>query len=52
MGGVYCEDVDIAQTVPADSTAVFGARPWILDRDLARRLWTKSEEWTNVRMEG
>jgi NAD(P)-dependent dehydrogenase (short-subunit alcohol dehydrogenase family) len=52
MGGVYCEDVDVAEAVSADSTALFGAKPWILDRDLARRLWTKSEEWTNVRMEG
>jgi NAD(P)-dependent dehydrogenase (short-subunit alcohol dehydrogenase family) len=51
MGGVYCEDADIAEAVPADSTALRGARPWILDRDLAERLWTKSEAWTGVRME-
>jgi hypothetical protein len=41
-----------AEPVPADSAALFGARPWILDRDLARRLWSKSEAWTGVRMEG
>jgi len=52
MGGVYCEDVDIAEAVPADSKSLSGARPWILDRDLAGRLWTKSETWTGVRMEG
>jgi len=52
MGGVYCEDVDIAEAVPADSKGLSGARPWILDRDLAARLWTKSETWTGVRMEG
>ncbi len=52
MGGVYCEDVDIAEPVPADSKALNGARPWILDRDLAARLWTKSETWTGVRTEG
>jgi NAD(P)-dependent dehydrogenase (short-subunit alcohol dehydrogenase family) len=52
MGGVYCEDVDIAEPVSADSTALFGARPWIMDRDLATRLWTKSEAWTGVRVEG
>jgi NAD(P)-dependent dehydrogenase (short-subunit alcohol dehydrogenase family) len=49
MGGVYCEDVDIGEPVPADSTELRGVRPWIMDRDLAERLWTKSEEWTDVR---
>jgi NAD(P)-dependent dehydrogenase (short-subunit alcohol dehydrogenase family) len=48
MGGVYCEDVDIAQAVPADSPAPFGVRPWAMDRSLAERLWTKSEAWTGV----
>jgi hypothetical protein len=52
MGGVYCEDVDIAQSVAADSKEPWGARPWIMDRDLADRLWTKSEAWTGVRFEG
>jgi NAD(P)-dependent dehydrogenase (short-subunit alcohol dehydrogenase family) len=48
MGGVYCEDVDIGEPVPADSSESWGVRPWIMDRDLADRLWTKSEEWTGV----
>ncbi|HEY5285426.1 MAG TPA: SDR family NAD(P)-dependent oxidoreductase, partial [Polyangia bacterium] len=48
MGGVYCEDVDIAEAVPADSPAPRGVRPWAVDPDLAERLWTKSEEWTGV----
>jgi hypothetical protein len=26
-----------------------GVRPWIMDRDLAERLWTESEEWTGAR---
>jgi NAD(P)-dependent dehydrogenase (short-subunit alcohol dehydrogenase family) len=51
MGGVYCEDVDIAEAVPADATTLYGARPWILDADLAERLWTKTEEWTGVRLD-
>ena len=51
MGGVYCEDVDIAEAVPADSTTLYGARPWIMDADLAERLWKKSEEWTLARMD-
>jgi hypothetical protein len=52
MGGVYCEDVDIGEPVPADSKETRGARPWIMDRDLADRLWTHSEAWTRVRFEG
>jgi NAD(P)-dependent dehydrogenase (short-subunit alcohol dehydrogenase family) len=47
-GGVYCEDVDIGEPVAADSKEPRGVRPWIMDRDLAGRLWTKSEEWTGV----
>lgn len=49
MGGVYCEDVDIAEPVEASTTATPGARPWILDQQLAERLWTVTEELTGVR---
>jgi NAD(P)-dependent dehydrogenase (short-subunit alcohol dehydrogenase family) len=49
MGGVYCEDVDIAVAVPADFPEPRGVRPWAMDPDLAERLWTKSEEWTGAR---
>ncbi len=48
MGGVYCEDVDVAAAVPADFAEPSGVRPWAMDRELAERLWTKSEEWTGV----
>jgi len=48
MGGVYCEDVDIGEPVPGDSKETRGVRPWIMDADLAARLWTKSEEWTGI----
>ncbi|QSQ26557.1 SDR family NAD(P)-dependent oxidoreductase [Pyxidicoccus parkwayensis] len=50
MGGVYCEDVDIAEAVPADSSSSRGVRPWARDPELAERLWTKSEEWTGVKL--
>jgi hypothetical protein len=46
MGGVCCEDV--AEAVPADFPEQRGVRPWAMDRNLAERLWTKSEEWTGV----
>jgi NAD(P)-dependent dehydrogenase (short-subunit alcohol dehydrogenase family) len=52
MGGVYCEDVDIGEPVPADSQETRGVRPWIMDRDLSDRLWAKSEAWTRARFEG
>jgi NAD(P)-dependent dehydrogenase (short-subunit alcohol dehydrogenase family) len=48
-GGVYCEDTDIAQAVPADHAGGTGVRPWAMDADLAERLWQKSEQWTGVR---
>jgi NAD(P)-dependent dehydrogenase (short-subunit alcohol dehydrogenase family) len=51
MGGVYCENVDIAEAVEPSITPTDGARPWILDRDLAERLWTLSEQMTGVRFE-
>ena len=48
MGGVYCEDVDIAEAVTADFQGTSGVRPWAMDPELAERLWRKSEEWTAV----
>jgi hypothetical protein len=48
MGGVYCEDCDIAEVVPADFRGASGVRPWASDPVLAERLWKKSEEWTGV----
>jgi NAD(P)-dependent dehydrogenase (short-subunit alcohol dehydrogenase family) len=49
MGGVYCEDVDIAEPLPAESKEARGVRPWAMDAGLAERLWEKTEEWTAVR---
>jgi len=49
MGGVYCEDCNIAQAVPADSTGLTGVRLWAIDRTLAQRLWALSERLTGVR---
>jgi NAD(P)-dependent dehydrogenase (short-subunit alcohol dehydrogenase family) len=49
MGGVYCEDVDIAAPMADDSSGDQGVKAWATDRGLAERLWTKSEEWTGVK---
>ena len=51
MGGVYCEDVDIAKTVSADEPVTVGVRPWAIDPALADRLWKLTEGWTGVRLE-
>jgi NAD(P)-dependent dehydrogenase (short-subunit alcohol dehydrogenase family) len=52
MGGVYCENCDIADlsdagaiaTTMADSMRPGGVRPYAVDPDAARRLWALSEE--------
>jgi NAD(P)-dependent dehydrogenase (short-subunit alcohol dehydrogenase family) len=49
MGGVYCEDCNIAVSVPANSTEPFGVRPWAIDPGYAKRLWKLSEKLTGVR---
>ncbi|QGQ99559.1 SDR family NAD(P)-dependent oxidoreductase [Paenibacillus psychroresistens] len=48
-GGVYCEDVDISEAVPADSLKGTGVRPWAIDHELAERLWLLSEKLTGVK---
>ena len=52
MGGVYCEDVDIAEAVAADFTGPGGVRPWATDPVFADQLWRLSEELTGVTFEG
>ncbi|HEY0782880.1 MAG TPA: SDR family NAD(P)-dependent oxidoreductase, partial [Thermoanaerobaculia bacterium] len=47
-GGVYCENCEIARAVDADSTELFGVRPWAIDREAADRLWRLSEQMTGV----
>lgn len=51
-GGVYCEDVDIAKIVPADTpTEQPGVVTWAIDPVLAERLWRLSEDMTGVKFE-
>ncbi|MDX3850094.1 SDR family NAD(P)-dependent oxidoreductase [Streptomyces sp. AK02-01A] len=47
MGGVYCEDCDIAEPAAADGSAG-GVRPYATDPGQAARLWTLSAELTGV----
>jgi NAD(P)-dependent dehydrogenase (short-subunit alcohol dehydrogenase family) len=50
MGGVYCEDCDIAETTPdsADETVRTGVRQWASDPEQAARLWALSAELTGI----
>jgi NAD(P)-dependent dehydrogenase (short-subunit alcohol dehydrogenase family) len=48
VGGVYLEDVEVAEPVPADYEEGRGVRPWARDPEAAARLWTLSEELTGV----
>ncbi|MCM3626217.1 SDR family NAD(P)-dependent oxidoreductase [Paenibacillus glycanilyticus] len=47
MGGVYCENCDIAEIVPADSQLQHGVRPWAIDPVSAMKLWDISEKLLN-----
>ena len=49
MGGVYCEDCNIAEAVSTDSLKGYGVRPWAIDPDYAKKLWQLSEKLTGVK---
>ena len=50
MGGVYCEDCDIAEPAPPEATAAArrGVRAYAVDPGEAARLWAVSAELTGV----
>jgi len=53
IGGVYCEDADIAELVQADSFSNSGlesrgVKAWSLDEVAAKRLWELSAAWTGI----
>ena len=48
LGGVYCENCNIAEPVPATSEEMRGVRPWAMDPALAERLWALSEKITGL----
>lgn len=47
IGGVYCEDVEIA-SIATDSSITPGVKLYSLDEDNAKRLWLVSEEMTGI----
>jgi NAD(P)-dependent dehydrogenase (short-subunit alcohol dehydrogenase family) len=50
LGGVYCEDCDVAEVIPGDMTLPNGMAPYACDPELAERLWALSETLTGVRL--
>jgi NAD(P)-dependent dehydrogenase (short-subunit alcohol dehydrogenase family) len=50
LGGVYCENCNIAEPVPADSQETRGVRPYATDPVLAERLWVLSEKVTGLKI--
>ena len=50
LGGLYCEDCDVARDVPPEDKGAAGVRPWAVDRDAAEQLWTLSEQLTGARL--
>jgi hypothetical protein len=51
MGGVYCQDVDVAEILPPDSTSNVGVRSYAVDPEAAQRLWSLSVRLTGVKFE-
>lgn len=48
MGGVYCEDCDIAGPAPGDMPSFVGVRDYATDLEQAARLWALSAELTGI----
>ncbi|MGY2268147.1 oxidoreductase [Pseudomonas sp. SDO5561_S422] len=47
MGGLYCEDCDVAAS-SQDDTSRNGVWPWAVDLEQAERLWAVSQQLCNV----
>jgi len=47
VGGVYCEDADVAE-VASDTSMSNGVKRYSVDEDNAKRLWTWSEAMTGI----
>ena len=49
IGGVYCEDNDIAKLSLTQEVAYAGVKPYSLDETNAKRLWNLSEQLTGIK---
>lgn len=50
IGGVYCEDADVA-VLAEDASMSNGVKRYSLDEQSAKRLWTLSEEMTGIKFD-
>ncbi|MGO4544983.1 oxidoreductase [Paenibacillus sp. 2TAB23] len=51
MGGVYCQNIDIAPSVSKDQIneySIAGVSPWAVDEQSAKRLWVLTEKLTGI----
>ncbi len=48
LGGLYCEDCDVARMVAADDPSADGVRPWAIDDVAAEKLWALSARLTGA----
>ena len=48
IGGVYCEDADIA-SISVDDADPKGVSPYSLDESSAKKLWALTEEMTGIK---
>ena len=51
LGGVYCENCDIAEVIAGDFSTPTGVAPWACDPEAAEQLWAMSESLTGVKQE-
>jgi hypothetical protein len=49
VGGRYCEDCHVAETIDAERFTFTGVRPYALDPEHAKALWAKSEAMVGER---
>lgn len=49
VGGLYCEDCHVAETIDGDELMRGGVRPYAIDPENAKALWAKSEELVQER---
>ena len=52
LGGVYCEDVEVAELRDQESPEQRGVAPWAIDSNNAKRLWGLSERLCAVELAG
>lgn len=48
LGGLYCEDCDVARLTTTDDGSMIGVRDYAVDPDEASRLWTLSGDLTGL----